>query len=115
MNKIKKDELEELQRVHCILSIKKRELSNWHKDYAKLMTVVNSLTSTIGQQINLIKSDVEEIITDHAIVRYLERYNNLDLEKVKEQVKKLPQEEKIVYNNNIITVGRNIKEAKNKL
>lgn len=109
----KKKELEALQTAHGVLCQHSRELKKIRTEWTQAATLVNAYMGLIGRRINQIKSGTEEIITDHAIVRYLERFTDVDVEAIRERVAELPDEEKIVVNNNIITVGANIKEKKN--
>ena len=104
-----KVELSELQAAHSELGHIKKELFDWHKDYTRLMTAINACMGVLGKSINELKSSPDEIITDHTIIRYLERYTDYNLEIVKQAIRDLPTTEKRVENNNILTVHKTLK------
>lgn len=106
------DELEELQSAHAVASNMARMLRIVHGDYKRAMTLVNAHMGIIGKRIAEIKSGTDSIVTDHAVVRYLQRYANMDIEKIKERIAELPEDEKIVIANNVITVGKDINKSK---
>ena len=105
MNKKTKSKLSELQQAHAVLTQTKRALKENNKRVADTMTLINAGLRIVGAEIESIKSTDEELITDHAVVRYLQRYTDVDIEKVKASIRKLPDASKVVINKNVITVG----------
>lgn len=103
-----KQELVELQAAMSRLGQWRNELMNWKSDYTRAMSVNTSLTQVIGKRINELKSGPDESITDHALMRYLERYTEVDIEEIREKIRQLPELDKVVINHNTITVGPNV-------
>ena len=105
-------ELQEMQRAVSRLGAWRQELIDWKREYARVMTTLNGMIGNLGKRINDIKSGTDEIITDHALIRYLERYEEYDLDSLRDKVRNLPDTKKTVINNNIITVGDNLPPVK---
>lgn len=106
------EELEELQAAWAVASSMKKMLKTVSADYAKTMTLINSHIAILGKRIAEIKNGAEVIITDHAVVRYLQRYGGMDIDLIKEKISALPDAEKIVIAGNIITVGEDVNKPK---
>lgn len=58
----------------------------------------------VEKQITDLTPEKGTTITEHALLRYCERYRGIDLEEVHKEIMDLPQEDKIMASNTIITV-----------
>lgn len=67
-------------------------------EYRKTLAKINAEIE------ELLSSPREVIVTEHAILRYLERYEKLELAPVITKIRKLPPEKAIRKGNSIVTV-----------
>lgn len=81
---------------------------------AETLSVINEAKKEIRQYnktIKLINKKIEKlkpedgfVVTEHALLRYIERYMGVDIEKVHADVLSLPGNNKIMANNTVVTV-----------
>ena len=83
------EKLTAYMKLHRDLSYKKQELAKKIKPIEAELTIVRSDLSRVGTAINHLKHGGQTpLVTDHAIVRYLERVEGIDVEEVRVKIAK---------------------------
>lgn len=105
--------LKELQRKYSELQAYKESINLTKTELTTLSTIINGNLKVIGKEIQRLKNEVVDMsITDHAVLRYLERYQNLNTEKIKQKILDLPADEKVIVENKVLTVGEILKNER---
>ena len=105
--------LKELQRKYSELQAYKEGINLTKTELTTLSTIINANLKVIGKEIQRLKNEVVDMsITDHAVLRYLERYQNLNTEKIKQKILDLPLDEKVIVENKVLTVGEILKNER---
>lgn len=100
--------LQELQSQHGALTGRKKVLKGQISKAQAEIAIINKETNRLGQQIfDLKNEDVETPhITDHAVVRYLERVKGVDIWKVKADI--VAHRDAVRIENTIVTVNEDL-------
>lgn len=96
--------LEELQEIHSQLVDKKKHLKKTLSTLTNEMAILNREIKRVGSQIFDLKNVNEGTphITDHAVVRYLERVKGVDIWELKSEI--ADHKESVRVKNTIVTV-----------
>lgn len=97
--------LEALQEEHRMLTTKKQQIKQrMNKDVAEI-TEINKELSRLGNQIFDMKNEDGDTphITDHAVVRYLERVKKVDIWEIKAEIAAHKDAVRVI--NTIVTVN----------
>lgn len=109
MSKIDKDiELDQLQAEHALLTNNLKELATYMNDIGQIQRFTKLRLKHIGSRIADLKKQNETLVTDHAVIRYLARYTDFDLDEVHKKIEELPDNEKVIEYGNVLTVGKNL-------
>lgn len=105
--------LKDLQRKYSELQAYRESINLTKTELTTLSTIINANLKVIGKEIQRLKNEVVDMsITDHAVLRYLERYQNLNTEKIKQKILDLPLDEKVIVENKVLTVGEILKNGR---
>lgn len=107
----REEKLQNAQRQHKLLHLELRRLQEEKKPIENRIRSINSKIYNLGQKIYALKFEGETPqITDHAIVRYLERVEGVDIKELKSKVANHKRAHKV--DNVIVTVmpAENIEE-----
>jgi hypothetical protein len=81
-------EIQQLESAKKKLEVQLQKLIEYKKKAQRQCdTAQNELIKIEGKLEILRRDNTEVLITDHAVVRYLERINSVDIDKIKEQIK----------------------------
>lgn len=83
----RQEKLERMQKLHRELSIARKPIEQEFKKVQRRLQKANKKLKECGQAIYDLKHDgVTPVVTDHAIVRYLQRVKGYDIEELKVEV-----------------------------
>ena len=90
-----------IEKIEAQIALKKSEIADLQRDQQKMMAQVEKLKKMLILP--------AQKVTDHAVVRYLERAVGMDIEKLREDLKDTAEIAKrgrtpVVKNNTLITV-----------
>lgn len=105
-----KEDLNSLQREHKRIGLALKELDNFKTQIQEMQRHYKFLQRRLGVRIQDLKMESEPIVSDHAIVRYFQHYEGLDVDEVVKKINQLPREEKVVEYGNTITVGKHLSQ-----
>ena len=84
------------------LLVTKNKLEN--RKAETLSAINNKTIKLINKKIEKLKPEDGFVVTEHALLCYIERYMGVDIEKVHADVLSLPGNNKIMANNTVVTV-----------
>lgn len=100
-DKLKLSEAEQVKRME---KNRKKETLNVISEATKEVRAINKDIKMVNKKLAALQPEQGELVTEHAILRYLERYMGLDLEKIHADILALPSADKTMANNTVITV-----------
>lgn len=104
---LREKKLNELQEAHRLLSIDKRKKKKVLTELTGEIAQMNKELDRLGQQIFDLKNidDKAPHITDHAVVRYLERVKGVNIWDIKAEI--MQNKDAVRVDNTIVTVNGN--------
>lgn len=104
---LRQKKLNELQEAHRLLSIEKRKKKNLLTELTNEIGKMNKELDRLGSQIFDMKNvdDKAPHITDHAVVRYLERVKGVNIWDLKAEI--MQHSDSVRVDNTIVTVNGN--------
>lgn len=109
-DKERQERLEALQKEHSKLSSRKKALKSQMGNITEEISKINKELNRLGGQIFDIKNEDGETphITDHAVVRYLERVKGVDIWALKAEI--VAHSDAVRINNVIVTVNEDLED-----
>lgn len=93
------------------LQVTKSKLLSHKKQNLNIMELATKEVQEANRRIKEINMKMAElhpqkgfIVTEHALLRYLERFEGIDINRIHDEIMKLPEKDKVKANNTIITV-----------
>ena len=91
------------------------ELINLRAETAREIGIIQSSISDLRSRIDLIREELDKRtdqqfngfrITDHAVVRYLQRHKGIDMDAVRQEIAEIASRSKPTRNNGVRTIAR---------
>jgi hypothetical protein len=86
------------------LETRRKESMHIIREETKQLRQTNKDIKVINKKIDKLEPEDGFLVTEHALLRYLERYAGVDLEKIHAEIIALPDHDRIMASNTIVTV-----------